>query len=127
MQRQVIHLTEIKHEVPIEFPAVTVCNLNPFDQSDLDDVGFCTPKGLFTKVLTRLPVGHRPVSVITGMACHWWVSSLVRLARMNIDWVYPQILCKPQCIVGSCDRWETPPFSDATDGPLQSPNEIPCH
>ena len=76
---------------------------------------------------TRLSVGHRTRSVITGMACHWWVSSLVRLARLNINRGYPRVLCKPQCIVGSCERWDFPPFSNATDCPLHNPNEIPCH
>ena len=76
MQRQVIHLTEIKHEVPIEFPAVTVCNLNPFDQSDLDDVGFCAPKGLFIKVLNYM--------LATGLAVWWYGLWLIGVSAGEI-------------------------------------------
>ena len=54
MQRDVTQVVHREREVPKIFPAVTLCNMNPFPQSELDAIGFCVPQALDNKVLVEL-------------------------------------------------------------------------
>ena len=50
MQRDVTQVVHTEMKAPSTFPAVTLCNMNPFPQAGLDAVGFCVPQELDDKV-----------------------------------------------------------------------------
>ena len=43
LKREVTVVFRAPLEQPMIFPAVTVCNLNPYRKNDLEAVGFCIP------------------------------------------------------------------------------------
>ena len=73
-------------------------------------------------VAIGLSVGYETWPIISR--CCLMYDWLLGLAAPNKGWGTPQlhwIMVRMQSIMGSCDRWEFPTFSKATDSPLAQP------